>query len=94
MVFVFDQPGPHAFWMKNTLIPLDIIWLAADRRIVHIAHSVPPCKADPCPSYPPAADTAVYVLEVASGVARRHALGVGDVLQFRGIGAPPATTPR
>lgn len=94
MVFVFDEPGAHAFWMKNTLIPLDMIWLDAARRVVHVAHSVPPCRSDPCPSYPPAADNALYVIEVASGVARRHALKVGDVLEFRGITPPGAVKPR
>ncbi len=94
MVFVFDEPDTHGFWMKNTLIPLDMVWLDAARRIVHIAHSVPPCKSDPCPSFTPAGNSALYVLEVASGVARRHALKVGDVLEFRGISAPAAVKPR
>ncbi|MDQ2766457.1 MAG: DUF192 domain-containing protein, partial [Gemmatimonadota bacterium] len=43
MLFVFPQPGDFPFWMKNTLIPLDMIWIDADHRIVHIAHDVPPC---------------------------------------------------
>ena len=44
MLFVFEQAGFYPFWMKNTLIPLDIIWLDADWRIVSIAASVPPCR--------------------------------------------------
>jgi uncharacterized membrane protein (UPF0127 family) len=67
--------------MKNTLIPLDMIWIDAHRRIVHIAHDVPPCKVDDCPSYPPHA-VARYVLEVAGGVAAAHGLKDGDVLRF------------
>ena len=47
MIFLFPQAGEYPFWMKNTLIPLDMIWIDADHRIVHIAHDVPPCKADP-----------------------------------------------
>ena len=55
MIFLFPQAGEYPFWMKNTLIPLDMIWIDAAHRIVHIAHDVPPCKADPCPSVPPRA---------------------------------------
>jgi len=86
MVFVFPEPGDYPFWMKNTLIPLDILWLDAQARIVSIARSVPPCKADPCPSYPPDA-TASYVIEVVSGFARQHGLKVGDVVKLDGIPA-------
>jgi uncharacterized protein len=84
MVFLFEEPDIIPFWMKNTLIPLDIIWLDARRRIVHIAHSVPPCKADPCPSYPPSRP-AQYVVEVNSGFAKRHGVKEGDVLEFHNI---------
>ena len=51
MLFVFDREDVHAFWMKNTLVPLDMLWLDSDRRVIHIAADVPPCQADPCPSY-------------------------------------------
>jgi hypothetical protein len=87
MVFVFDEPGPHPFWMKNTLIPLDMIWLDAARRILTIAHSVPPCKADPCPTYPHAG-RAQYVVEVVGGFAKKHRLKEGDQLVFRNVPAP------
>jgi uncharacterized membrane protein (UPF0127 family) len=91
MIFVFAAPGYYPFWMKDTLIPLDIIWLQQDGRIVSIAADVPPCRADPCPEYPPAAGTtAVYVLEVNAGFAKKHALKVGDVLLLRGIPQPAA----
>jgi hypothetical protein len=86
MVFVFPEPGDYPFWMKNTLIPLDILWLDRQARIVSIARSVPPCKADPCPSYPPDA-AASYVIEVVSGFARQHGLKVGDVVKLDGIPA-------
>ncbi len=77
MLFVFSSEGVHKFWMKNTLIPLDMLWIAGDGRIIHIEHDVPPCKGDPCPSYGP--DTpARYVLEVNAGYARERGVGVGD----------------
>jgi uncharacterized membrane protein (UPF0127 family) len=91
MVFVFDRPGIYPFWMKNTLISLDMLWLDQSGRIVHIAHSVPPCKADPCPSYPPDAE-AVYVVEVVAGFARTHKLKVGDQLKLTGVPAPGGST--
>ena len=84
MLFVFDDVSDRAFWMKNTLIPLDMIWMDAQHRIVHIARDVQPCKADPCPSYPPNAK-AVSVLELAAGVAAKHHLANGNVLRFEGL---------
>ncbi len=84
MIFFFTEAGVYPFWMKNTLIPLDIIWIDEQRRIAHIAHDVPPCKADPCPNYPPNAQ-AKYVLEVAAGVAAKHHLADGNVLKFEGM---------
>ena len=84
MIFVFPEPGYYPFWMKNTLIPLDMLWLDSQARIVSIARSVPPCKADPCPSYPPSG-TSSYVIEVVSGFARQHGLKVGDAVKLEGV---------
>ena len=81
MLFVFDTTGQYAFWMKNCLIPLDLIWLDESKRIVAILPDTPPCKADPCPIYQfdvPAR----YVLEIAGGGARREGLALGQVLKF------------
>jgi len=84
MIFLFPQAGEYPFWMKNTLIPLDMIWMDAQHRIVHIAHDVQPCKADPCPNYPPNAQ-AISVLELAAGVAAKHHLADGNILRFEGM---------
>ena len=84
MIFLFPQAGEYPFWMKNTLIPLDMIWIDRDHRIVHISHDVQPCKADPCPNYPPHAE-ASSVLELAAGVAAKHHLADGNVLRFEGM---------
>ena len=81
MLFVFDRPGLYRFWMKNTLIPLDMVWLDDRKRIIYIEYQVPPCKVDPCPVYGPTADS-LYVLEVISGVASREKLRVGQTLTF------------
>jgi uncharacterized membrane protein (UPF0127 family) len=84
MIFLFAKPGDYPFWMKNTLIPLDILWIDEGHRIVHVAHDVPPCKADPCPNVPPNA-TASSVLELAAGVAAKHHLANGQTLRFEGL---------
>lgn len=83
MLFFFAEDGEYPFWMKNTHIPLDMIWIDSNKKIAHIAHDVPPCKIDDCPNYPPHA-IARYVLEVAAGVAKQHHLKNGDSLQFLG----------
>lgn len=82
MLFVFEDEGPYAFWMKNTLIPLDMLWLDRERRIVHIERNVPPCKADPCPFYPPQRP-GLYVLELAAGGADFYKLKLFDRLEFK-----------
>jgi uncharacterized protein len=89
MLFVFERAGFYPFWMKNTLIPLDIIWIDERWRVVSVAESVPPCRADPCPTYPPAGN-ARYVVEVAAGFARTHHVARGDQLKVEGLppGAP------
>ena len=91
MVFLFEDVGFHPFWMKDTLIPLDMIWLDAGRRVVDIAESVPPCQAEPCPTYAPSGH-ALYVLEAVAGFASQHGLKRGDTVTFNGIGR--ARTPR
>jgi len=83
MLFVFPDTQPRWFWMKNTLIPLDILYFGADRKLVSMQLDVPPCKADPCPSYP--SDTpARYVLELPAGTARRIGVATGDELTVEG----------
>lgn len=81
MLFIFAEPGEHSFWMRNTRIPLDMIWLDGERRIIHVEPDVPPCVADPCPSYGPEKSSS-YVLELAAGEAAKHVLREGDVLRF------------
>jgi len=81
MLFVFEEEGLYSFWMKNTLISLDMLWINKDRRIVHIARNVPSCKEDPCPSYSPERP-GLYVLELAAGAADRLGLKLFDRLEF------------
>lgn len=79
MLFVFDDDAPRTFWMKNTKIPLDMLFFDAERRLVSVQHRVPPCLADPCPGYSSGAP-ARYVLELNGGQASQLGLTSGDVL--------------
>lgn len=82
MLFIFEQETPQAFWMKNTRIPLDILYFDADRVLVSWALDTPPCSTgDRCPSYP-SARPAKYVLELNAGTARRLGLQLGDRIEF------------
>ena len=81
MVFLFPEPDLHPFWMKNTLVPLDIIWMDETRTIVSIEANTPPCKADPCPSYGPMRKTST-VLEVRAGTAAAEGLKIGQKLRI------------
>lgn len=83
MLFVFPRTDPQAFWMKNTLIPLDMLYFDAARRLVSMQLNVPPCQADPCPVYPSEAP-ARYVLELSGGTARRIGVQPGDELKIEG----------
>ncbi|MEI7036258.1 DUF192 domain-containing protein [Fulvimonas yonginensis] len=83
MLFVFPDSEPRWFWMKNTLIPLDILYFDDGRKLVSMQLDVPPCKADPCPSYPSDAP-ARYVLELPAGTARRIGVQAGDELTVEG----------
>lgn len=77
MLFVFDEVGVYSFWMKNTLIPLDLIWLNEDLEVVHI-ETATPCVEEPCKIYTPSSD-AVYTLEINAGLAEKYNIGVGSV---------------
>jgi len=81
MLFVFEEPDFHGIWMKNCKFPIDILWLDEDKKVVHVAESVPPCKADPCPVYKPMRK-ASYVVELNAGQARREKAVVGATVRF------------
>jgi uncharacterized membrane protein (UPF0127 family) len=90
MLFIHDRQEPQAYWMKNTRIPLDILYFDRDRRLVSQQRDVPPCSAgDRCPPYPSRAP-AQYVLELNAGQAARLGLEDGALLTF-GPGIAPAT---
>lgn len=82
MLFVFDFEDYHAFWMKNTKIPLDIIWLNSDKRIVDIEKYVTSCLSDPCPIYVPN-KKAKYALELNAGWTEDNNIFIGDYVEFQ-----------
>ncbi len=81
MLFEFQDEIPRAFWMKNTKIPLDMLFFNGDRRLLSVQHDVQPCTADPCPAYSSGAP-ARYVLELNAGEARRIGAAPGDEMQI------------
>ena len=81
MLFVFSKEGIYPFWMKSTLIPLDMIWINGDSKVVFIGQNVQPCKSLICPSVVPTV-TAKYVLEVNAGLCQQMGLKVGDELKI------------
>ncbi len=81
MIFVFDDEGVYPFWMKNTLIPLDIMWVDQEFKIVHIENAVP-CTTDNCELYEPD-DAAKYVVEVNAGFAQENFVNVGDLITIK-----------
>jgi len=82
MLFVFPYNERQAFWMKNTRIPLDILYFDDEGRFVSASYRTPPCGAgDRCPSYPSSA-RARYVLELNAGVGEALALAPGDRLEL------------
>lgn len=84
MLFIFGDAQPWTFWMKNTKIPLDIIWMDEKKTIIHIERNVPICtrQDDGCPQYH-SAEGALYVLELGGGRADALQLQRGMRLSFK-----------
>lgn len=88
MLFVFDRDRASGFWMKDTLVPLEIAFATHEGRIVEVL-SMEPCESDPCTIYRP--DAAYRVaLEVADGWLSDRGVGPGDRLELDWDGLPDA----
>ncbi len=70
MLFVFERSDIYNFWMKNTLIPLDMIWINKDLNVVRVL-TAQPCTTDTCPTYTPERE-ALYTLEINAGLAAKY----------------------
>jgi uncharacterized membrane protein (UPF0127 family) len=82
MLFDFHKESQQAFWMKNTLIPLDMLFIRADGRIAHIAAQTKPLTTDEVPSMVPVQ----AVLEIAGGRAAELGIKEGDRVRHRIFG--------
>lgn len=80
MIFLFGSERRQAFWMKNTLIPLDIVFVSSDWRVVGVLHDVPPLTESPRSVPTPSQ----YVLEFAAGTAARLGLQEGATVTILG----------
>ena len=91
MLFLFPDSGDHAFWMKNTLISLDMFWLDEAGIILHLESNVPICirKDDGCPRYQ-SPHKSLQILELNAGQAKKLDLAVGSQLK---IDLPPMSFP-
>jgi len=81
MLFVFEDEAPRSFWMKNTLIPLDMVFISADMKVVEIKANIPPCEKDPCSAYN--SKPAKYVLEINAGLAEKKEISVDSIVSLR-----------
>ncbi len=81
MLFLFEKPQMVNFWMKNTLMPLDIVYFDAQGRFLSQA-GMTPCAADPCATYP-SGGPVLSALELASGTIRSLGIGTGWTLELR-----------
>jgi uncharacterized membrane protein (UPF0127 family) len=80
MLFLFDRPAVQTFWMKNTHIPLDILYFDQNYKLVSAQQRVPPCRSEPCAVYP-SEGPAQYVLELNAGIADKLGVRPGDALK-------------
>ena len=81
MIFIFDDISIHPFWMKNTLIPLDMVWLNEEKEAVFISENNQPCSEDQCLVVTPDKDSK-YVLEFLAGIVDNIDLKIGDEVDF------------
>ena len=81
MLFVFKEEGEYSFWMKNTSIPLDIVWIDKNNEVVFISENAQPCKESFCQKINPYKN-AKYVLEVNGGISKSINLTEGDKISL------------
>jgi uncharacterized membrane protein (UPF0127 family) len=82
MLFPYEAPRILSFWMRDMKFPIDILWLGADKKVVHIEESLQPCSPLlPCPSYSPDVQ-AQYVLETVAGFSSSNGITEGTHVEF------------
>ena len=83
MLFIFDKADNYSFWMKNTQISLDIIWINENKEIVFIKNNVIPCNETCIPINPD--KKAKYVLEINAGISEEISLKESDKARFKNM---------
>ena len=89
MIFIYNKEKKHPFWMKNTMIPLDIIWLNKSKQVVYISKNTQPCKQNDCLGIKPNR-RAIYVLEINANLSDKLGLSIGDLIEFDDLLSQPA----
>lgn len=82
MLFVFEKPAIHNFWMKGMLFPLDFIWLSGNT-VVDISKNIPAPKEDGLPAYVYPQKAADKIIEVSAGTTDRLNIKIGDIAYFK-----------
>ncbi len=85
MLFIYPEEILPVMYMKNTLIPLDLIWIDKDERVIHLNKNTPVCKTEPCPRYA-SEEKALFVLEINAGLSDALGIREGDHAVMRGEG--------
>ena len=81
MLFIYNDEGVHSFWMKNTLIPLDMVWINGNREVISVSKDVQPCQTSQCPLIGPG-QKVQFVLELNGGTSDKIGLAIGDKITF------------
>jgi len=81
MIFIFARESPQSFWMKNTPIPLDMLFISADKKVVGIVEQAAPFTLDPRGVATPSQ----FVLEINGGLSKRYQIRAGDSVRFESI---------
>jgi uncharacterized membrane protein (UPF0127 family) len=84
MLFLFERPSVQTFWMKNTLIPLDMVFIGADREVVGVVANAEPLTL----TARTVGEPSQYVLEIGGGLAARLGIRAGERVEFRGVDGP------
>lgn len=89
MLFVFERAERHRIWTKGCRFAIDLLWISAARRVVHLAAELPPCAVEPCAVYEPPRD-ALYVLALHRGAVAASRIRIGDAIELTlGDASPP-----
>ncbi len=81
MLFLYEEESVHRFWMRNTLIPLDMIFISGDHRVVGVVANAEP-QTD---TLRQVGQPSQFVLEVNAGFAAAHAITAGTLVEFRNV---------